>query len=55
MHSLKVVSRAMDYLREGVSQHTHLLIMLLCNLTTQEAGCRDLLQAGQGDLEGLNV
>ena len=55
MRSQKAVNRCMDYLREGVTPHVHLLIMLLCNLTLQDAGCQELLQLGQGDLEGWNV
>ena len=29
--------------------------MLLCNLTSDEQGCEQLLQLGQGSMEGLNM
>ena len=29
--------------------------MLLCNLTVSDDGCKELLQLGQEELEGLNV
>ena len=55
MRGLKAVNRVMDYIREESSKQVHLLVMLLCNLTAQEAGCKELLQLGQGSVEGFNV
>ena len=55
MQQSRAVNRVMDFLREGVTSQIHLLIMLLCNLTAQEAGCQDLLQLESEDLKGFNM
>ena len=55
MQQSRAVNRVMDFLREGVTSQVHLLVMLLCNLTTQEAGCQDLLQLDSEDLKGFNM
>ena len=53
---LGAVARCMDWLREGRTvQHVDLVTKLLCNVTTLEQGSTDLLQLGEGDLEGFNM
>ena len=53
---LGAVARCVDWLREGRTvRHTDLVIKLLCNVTTLEQGSTDLLQLGEGDLEGFNM
>lgn len=54
--ALNAVGRCMDYVREkSCPGRNDLLVMLLANLTSLEAGAEALLQAGKGALEGLNV
>lgn len=54
--SLKAPARCMDYLKEKTCPgNENLLIMLLANLTAAEEGARQLLQIGQGAVEGLNL
>ena len=46
----------MNYLKEKTCPgNENLLIMLLANLTAAEEGARQLLQIGQGAVEGLNL
>ncbi|KAI3433812.1 hypothetical protein D9Q98_003616 [Chlorella vulgaris] len=53
---LNALARCMDYLREGsCAGREELLVMLLANLTSLEAGAEALLQMGRGALEGLNA
>ena len=53
---LNAPARCMDYLREKTSSGSEdLLVMLLANLTADEAGAGALLQLGKGQLEGLNL
>jgi len=50
------VNRLMDYLKEDTCTCTpRLLVMLLSNLSVTEQGSKELLQLGQGKLEGLHV
>ncbi|KXZ46514.1 hypothetical protein GPECTOR_43g951 [Gonium pectorale] len=53
--SLNVVNRVMEFLRDGSIPHVDLLTGLLANVTISERGCRDLLQIGQGNMEGLHM
>eukprot|EP00798_Chlamydomonas_sp_ICE-L_P011519 gene11519-34233_t len=51
----KTIPRIIDYIREGVSPHNALMVMLLCNLTVSDRGCSEVLQLGNPKLEGLNM
>ncbi|KAG1679930.1 hypothetical protein FOA52_006994 [Chlamydomonas sp. UWO 241] len=51
----RVIARVMDYIKDGICPHPRLMAMLLANLTASDAGCSELLQLGQGKLEGLNI
>ncbi len=51
-----MVPLSMDLVRETEqAPRQPLLTMLLANLTVLEAGAEQLLQLGQGNLEGFNV
>lgn len=53
---LNAVGRCMDYVREQACLgREELLVMVLANLTSLEAGAEALLQVGKGQLEGLHV
>ena len=52
----RVVPLCMDLVRDAEqAPRQPLLTMLLANLTVLEAGAEQLLQLGQGNLEGFNV
>ncbi|KAJ9528470.1 hypothetical protein QJQ45_020358 [Haematococcus lacustris] len=55
MLQMRVISRAMDMLKENNCQHPQLLVMLLNNLTTSEEGSSELLQLGHDKMQGLNM
>ncbi|GFR42528.1 hypothetical protein Agub_g3428, partial [Astrephomene gubernaculifera] len=52
---LNVVNRVMEMIRDGSVPHVDLLTSLLANVTISEKGCTDLLQIGQGSMEGLHM
>lgn len=55
---LNVTGRIMDFIRESAvpgQGAPRLMAMLLCNVTADEGGCRQLLQLGQGKMEGLHM
>lgn len=53
---MKCIEKSVDYIRDGsASTSPELLTMLLTNVTTTEAGSKQLLQVGKGDLEGFNI
>ncbi|WIA33946.1 hypothetical protein OEZ86_007041 [Tetradesmus obliquus] len=49
------VGRVMEFVREKSCPHIELLLMLLVNLTVEEAGCEALLQLGRQGMEGLHM
>ena len=52
---LRVVTRIMDYLTEGLSPHVDLLMMLLSNVTVSDPACEQLLQLKSRSVTGFNM